>query len=103
MTTATVGRMLAAGVLFVGFPSEALAQDLPEMPSFEDVLSLKGVAGAAISPDGTAVAYVVRRADFEENRFDSEIWIASHIWGEDIELPLDTGEVSESEDDPPAQ
>ena len=30
-------------------------------------------------------------------------WFGTHIWGEDIELPLDTGEVSESEDDPPAQ
>ncbi len=27
-------------------------------------------------------------------------WFGAHIWGEDIELPLDTSDVDESGDDP---
>ena len=77
MTMSNAWRVLILGTLLGTVASDGTAQDLPEMPSFEEVLSLQNVSGAAISPDGTVVAYVVRQADFEENRFDSEIWIAS--------------------------
>jgi dipeptidyl aminopeptidase/acylaminoacyl peptidase len=52
------------------------AQDLPDMPSFEDVLSLESVGGVTISPDGSRVAYTVRTTDWDENGYDTEIWIA---------------------------
>ena len=75
MTMSTAWRALVVGAFLGTIASDGTAQDLPEMPSFEEVLSLQNVRGAAISPDGTRVAYVVRQADFDENRFDSEIWI----------------------------
>jgi len=53
----------------------ASAQELPGAPSFRDVLSLSSVGGVAIAPDGSAVAYEVRRADWDANRYDTEIWL----------------------------
>ena len=44
-------------------------------PSFQDVLSLEYLGGYDLSPDGTAVAYEVRAANWEENRYDREIWL----------------------------
>ena len=45
-------------------------------PDFREVLSLASAGGPKISPDGTAVLYTVRKADWEGNRFDTEIWLA---------------------------
>lgn len=44
-------------------------------PTFEAVISLRSVGSPAISPDGRTIAYTVRSADWEENRFDTEIWL----------------------------
>ncbi|HKK27377.1 MAG TPA: S9 family peptidase [Gemmatimonadota bacterium] len=57
-------------------PRAARAQDVPGAPSFREVLSLRSVGGVALSPDGSAVAYTVRSADWDTNRFDTEIWMA---------------------------
>jgi dipeptidyl aminopeptidase/acylaminoacyl peptidase len=44
-------------------------------PSFEDILSLHDIGTAVISPDGREIAYTVRATDWEENRYDTEIWL----------------------------
>lgn len=44
-------------------------------PSFRQVIDLESVGGAAMSPDGRAIAYTVRTTDWKDNRFDSEIWL----------------------------
>ncbi len=54
-------------------------------PDFKTVLSLEGTGGPRISPDGTAVLYPVRKADWEGNRFDTEIWLAR---GDEEPFPL---------------
>lgn len=45
-------------------------------PSFKDVLSLKSAESPYISPDGKSVVYTVRSVEWEENRYDTEIWLA---------------------------
>ena len=52
------------------------AQDVEGAPSFREVIGLSEVDDAAISPNGLAVAYEVQSTDWEQNRFDSEIWLA---------------------------
>jgi dipeptidyl aminopeptidase/acylaminoacyl peptidase len=71
-------RLLIAAVTVLAFAgqAEAYAQDLPGMPSFEDILSLESVGSAQISPDGQMVAYTVRSTDWEGNSYDTEIWVA---------------------------
>jgi dipeptidyl aminopeptidase/acylaminoacyl peptidase len=44
-------------------------------PSFKDIMDLRGIGAAAISPDGQTITYTVRTTDWEENGYDSEIWL----------------------------
>jgi hypothetical protein len=52
------------------------AQD-PEVPgpSFKDVHSLHDIGSSTISPDGSTIAFTVRTTDWDENRYDTEIWL----------------------------
>jgi dipeptidyl aminopeptidase/acylaminoacyl peptidase len=52
----------------------------------EDVLMLKGVSDAQISPDGKWVAYVVTSVDMKENANDADIWLVSTSGGEPSRL-----------------
>ncbi len=45
-------------------------------PSFEDVLSIARAHGPKIAPDGSAVIYTVRKTNWRNDRFDSEIYLA---------------------------
>ncbi len=72
---ALVLSMAMAGALAIG-AHDAVAQDLPDGPSFRDVLSLKSVGGPSISPEGSMIAYTVSSTDWEDNRYDTEIWLA---------------------------
>ena len=47
-----------------------------KIPTIEQSLNLKSAAGSRISPDGRLVAYQVQETNWEENAFESEIWIA---------------------------
>jgi dipeptidyl aminopeptidase/acylaminoacyl peptidase len=55
-------------------------------PTIEDSLNMKSVSGAQISPDGRYVAYSVQQANWEENDFVSQIWIAVPASGERYQL-----------------
>ncbi len=66
---------LATLALTLTLPSTTTAQN-PPIPSFEDVLGLRSVSDPQIAPDGGAIVYVERSADWDDNRYDSEIWIA---------------------------
>lgn len=47
-------------------------------PSFEEVLSLQSISNPNISPDGNHVIYQVQTTDWENNRYDREIWISKN-------------------------
>src|ERR1700704_3407235 len=55
-------------------------------PSIDESLGMKSVAGAQISPDGRYVAYGVQQANWEENEFITQIWIAVTATGERYQL-----------------
>ena len=75
-------------LLSVGLPLLALAV-LPlraqSAPTMKQWLSLRSVGASAISPDGSSVAYTVTSADWDNNRYDTEIWMA-RPGGEPIQL-----------------
>ncbi len=48
-----------------------------QTPSIDQSLSAKSVGNAEISPDGRYVAYTVQQADWDENEFVQQIWIAN--------------------------
>ncbi len=76
--------VLAVSVLLVATPMMAGDMDSTGTadanefsgPDFKDVLSLQTVSGPRISPNGEAVLYTVATTDWEDNRFDREVWLA---------------------------
>ena len=74
---------ILATVLAHGCMDRAAAQsNLPDsvgersVPSFRQVVELKVAGVPRIAPDGSAIAFTKRSADWEGNRFDSEIWLS---------------------------
>ncbi|MCU1237320.1 MAG: peptidase prolyl oligopeptidase active site domain protein, partial [Candidatus Solibacter sp.] len=62
------------------------------VPTIDESLGMKSVAGAQISPDGRYVAYTEQQANWTENDFVSQIWIAVTATGE--RYPLTSGKKS---------
>jgi dipeptidyl aminopeptidase/acylaminoacyl peptidase len=56
------------------------------VPTIDQSLSTQAVSGAEISPDGRYVAYSVQQANWDENDFVSQIWIAVTATGERYRL-----------------
>ena len=63
----------------------ALAQQKRAM-TIEDVLAIKNVSDAQVSPDGKWIAYVVTSVDMKENAYDADVWLVSTAGGEPIRL-----------------
>jgi len=64
------------GLLTVGLTTSLHAQqpDVPG-PPFKDIMSLRDIGGVAIAPDGNGIAFTVNSTDWDENRYDTEIWL----------------------------
>lgn len=50
-------------------------------PSVDQLISLKRVGSPAISPDGRYVAYTVRETNWDDNSYETEIWLADTSGG----------------------
>ena len=59
----------AALALTFGFTTVISAQ------SIDDLLNLKRVGSPAISPDGRSVAFTLRETNWDENDYETEIWV----------------------------
>ena len=54
--------------------------------TFDDMLALKTVSDAQMSPDGKWIAYVVTSTDMKENAADADVWLVSTAGGEPVRL-----------------
>jgi dipeptidyl aminopeptidase/acylaminoacyl peptidase len=45
-------------------------------PTVDQILSLKRAGSPALSPDGRLVAYTVRETNWDDNSYDTQIWLA---------------------------
>jgi len=59
---------------------------LAQTPTIDRSLSMKSAGGAQISPDGRYVAYTVQEANWDDNEFVTQIWIAAAATGERYQL-----------------
>ncbi len=60
---------------------------LPKVaPTVDQILSLKRVGSPEISPDGRRVAYTVRDTNWDDNSYDTQIWIADVTTGASRQL-----------------
>ncbi|HKP87028.1 MAG TPA: S9 family peptidase [Blastocatellia bacterium] len=54
--------------------------------NFDDILALRQVTDAQVSPDGKWVAYVVTSTDLKENATDADVWLVPTSGGEAVRL-----------------
>src|SRR3954469_20160377 len=55
-------------------------------PTLQQSLSMKQPIGVRISPDGHYVAYLVQQANWDENAFNSQIWVADTVSNDRYQL-----------------
>ena len=78
-------KKLALFLLSLALASTASAQT-KHTPTIDESLSLKGINGTAISPDGHYVAYRVRETDWEGNQYVRQLWIVNISTGASFQL-----------------
>jgi dipeptidyl aminopeptidase/acylaminoacyl peptidase len=82
-------RFRRCGLLLAtfAFVPPTLAQTPAKHPmSFDDLIKLQRVSGAAVSKDGKWVAYSVATPDLEANRSVSNVWIVSTSGGAPVQV-----------------
>jgi len=69
-------RHLGVAATIVVLAVTPLAAQQPDVPgpAFRDILDLRDIGAAVISPDRQAIAYTVRSTDWDENGYDTEIF-----------------------------
>jgi len=81
-----MSRFSALGALFlfgVSAPAQIQGQ---HTPSIDELISLKRVTGGEISPDGKLVAYTVRETNWDQNAYETSIWLADTKTGKSWRL-----------------
>jgi dipeptidyl aminopeptidase/acylaminoacyl peptidase len=69
-----------ASIATLGAQNRPMAQAGPA-PTVDQILSLKRVGSPEISPDGRSVAYTVRETNWDDNAYETEIWLADVATG----------------------
>ena len=83
-TAIRCATVLLGGTFFVA--QYAAAQAARHPITFDDLIHMHRVGGAAISPDGAWVAYAVSTPDMDANRNASNIWIVRTSGGDAVQL-----------------
>jgi len=82
-------RRLAAALTLLAFAALAIAfqADHPrQVPTVDDLLTVKSVGGAQISPDGKWIAYTTSYGDFKQDAFITQIWLVASDSGKSFQL-----------------
>src|SRR5471032_3370032 len=84
-------NVLTLAVLALGSVATLGAQNAPMSlprvaPTVDQILSLKRAGSPEISPDGRWVAYTVRETNWDENAYETEIWLADAASGSTRQL-----------------
>jgi Tol biopolymer transport system component len=69
-----------ASLATLGAQNRPVAQSGPA-PTVDQILSLKRVGSPEISPDGRSVAYTIRETNWDDNAYETEIWLADIATG----------------------
>ncbi len=75
-------RFLALACIATGLTARLFSQT----PTIEQSLNLRTASSPRISPDGRYVAYTVGETNWEENAFETQIWMAMTATGERYQL-----------------
>jgi dipeptidyl aminopeptidase/acylaminoacyl peptidase len=83
---ARVVTIASLSLCVLGWPPARTEAQGQVRPTIDDVINLKRVGSPAISPDGKRVAYTVREANWDENAYETEIWIGDAASGSPRQL-----------------
>src|SRR3954470_3544017 len=82
--------LIAACVMLAGAGvsgAQTARMELPRVaPTVDQILSLKRAGSPDISPDGRSVAYTVRETNWDDNAYETEIWLADVATGASRQL-----------------
>jgi dipeptidyl aminopeptidase/acylaminoacyl peptidase len=73
--------LMFACVVLGGMVALGAQGGVSRAPTADQILSLKRVGSPEISPDGRMVAYTVRETDWDDNSYETEIWLADAAGG----------------------
>ena len=78
--------VLSAAAVCATVPLLSARQAAPRVPSVDDLLNVKTVGFARVSPDGKWVAYTVSETDFAQDAFVTQIWLADVASGRTFQV-----------------
>ena len=61
--------------LCLGVSAGRIAAQAPATPSIDDLINLRRVGAPVISPDGRQVVFTIRETNWEENAYETELWL----------------------------
>ncbi|MFO7733397.1 MAG: S9 family peptidase [Candidatus Aminicenantes bacterium] len=73
-------------IVSFGLSVPVRAETAKRVPTVEDLLAIKSVGGAQISPDGAKVAYTVTETDLDQDAYVTQIWLADAATGKAFQL-----------------
>ena len=80
-----INLLVALCSLFCAFLTIS-AQTSKHVPTIDELLTLKTVGGAQMSPDGKYIAYTVAYGDFKADAFVNQIWLADVATGRTFQV-----------------
>ena len=91
MSRSTAIRYIPAGLalallLCVSPVRSQAGGESPHVPTVDDLLKIKPISEAKISPDGAWVAYSMTETDFQKDDFITHIWLVDVATGRNIQL-----------------
>ncbi len=86
MDSSCLTRIVLLSVVLVPGATSLHAADEPRLLTVDDIYSLKTVADPRLSPDGQSVAFTVTSLDAEEDRQQTDVWLAPISGGEAARL-----------------
>ena len=57
-----------------------------QAPTIDQSIAMKGVSNPQLSPDGKWVAYTLTRTNWDDNAYDTDIWLANTATGDRFQL-----------------
>ena len=76
-------------LLSIGFLALAwigLSAQQTKVPTYDEVINLKRPGAVALSPDGSLVAFTVNETNWDDNAYETEIFVVPAAGGEPIQL-----------------
>ena len=79
-------RKSVLAVVFLWLSSAGLPGQALKVPSYDEVIGLKRPGGVSLSPDGSLVAFTVNETNWDDNAYETEIYLVPAAGGEPIQL-----------------